>query len=82
MWDIIKGVFIFDLGMIYKGNEVVIKVVGERILIIIIVVVLVLIVVLIIVILIGIISVMKWNSWFDIMLMIIVLIGLFILSFW
>lgn len=59
MWDIIKGVFIFDLGMIYKGNEVVIKVVGERILIIIIVVVLVLIVVLIIVILIGIISVMK-----------------------
>lgn len=56
LWDTIKGVFTFDLGTTYKGNEVVTKAVGERIPITIIVAVLALIVALIIAIPIGIIS--------------------------
>ncbi len=48
LWDTIKGVFTFDLGTTYKGNEVVTKAVGERIPITIIVAVLALIVALII----------------------------------
>ncbi|HCY2812910.1 TPA: ABC transporter permease [Staphylococcus aureus] len=82
LWDTIKGVFTFDLGTTYKGNEVVTKAVGERIPITIIVAVLALIVALIIAIPIGIISAMKRNSWLDITLMIIALIGLSIPSFW
>ncbi|PXA61418.1 ABC transporter permease, partial [Staphylococcus pseudintermedius] len=82
LWDTIKGVFTFDLGTTYKGNEVVTKAVGERIPITIIVAVLALIVALIIAIPIGIISAMKQNSWLDITLMIIALIGLSIQSFW
>lgn len=62
LWDTIKGVFTFDLGTTYKGNEVVTKAVGERIPITIIVAVLALIVALIIAIPIGIISAMKRNS--------------------
>ena len=30
LWDTIKGVFTFDLGTTYKGNEVVTKAVGEK----------------------------------------------------
>ena len=75
LWDTIKGVFTFDLGTTYKGNDVVTKAVGERIPITIIVAVLALIVALIIAIPIGIISAMKRNSWLDITLMIIALIG-------
>lgn len=82
LWDTIKGVFTFDLGTTYKGNDVVTKAVGERIPITIIVAVLALIVALIIAIPIGIISAMKRNSWLDITLMIIALIGLSIPSFW
>ncbi|HHD7331846.1 TPA: ABC transporter permease, partial [Staphylococcus aureus] len=82
LWDTIKGVFTFDLGTTYKGNEVVTKAVGERIPITIIVAVLALMVALIIAIPIGIISAMKRNSWLDITLMIIALIGLSIPSFW
>ena len=76
-----QGCFTFDLGTTYKGNEVVTKAVGERIPITIIVAVLALIVAFI-AIPIGIISAMKRNSWLDITLMIIALIGLSIPSFW
>lgn len=79
---VIVSVFTFDLGTTYKGNDVVTKAVGERIPITIIVAVLALIVALIIAIPIGIISAMKRNSWLDITLMIIALIGLSIPSFW
>ncbi|MBO1198894.1 ABC transporter permease [Staphylococcus simiae] len=82
LWDAIKGVFTFDLGTTYKGNEVVTQAVGDRIPITIIMTLIALFIALIIAIPIGIVSAIKRNSWLDIVLMTIALIGLSIPSFW
>ena len=82
LWETIQGVFTFDLGTTFKGNEVVSDAVGSRIPITLTISVLALIVALVIAIPIGIISAFKRNSWIDITLMIIALIGLSIPNFW
>ncbi|MFB2003733.1 ABC transporter permease [Staphylococcus aureus] len=82
LWDAVKGVFTFDLGTTYKGNEPVTESVGSRVPITITVALLALLVAIIIAIPIGMISAFKRNSWIDVVLMIIALIGLSIPNFW
>lgn len=82
LWDAIKGVFTFDLGTTYKGNDVVTQTVGARIPITLLIAIIALIIAIIIAIPIGIVSALKRNSWLDVTLMVIALIGLSIPNFW
>lgn len=82
LWEAIKGVFTFNLGTTYKGNEIVTHAVGARIPITLIIAFIALLIAILIAIPIGIISALKRNSWLDVTLMIIALIGLSIPNFW
>ncbi|PTI68265.1 ABC transporter permease [Staphylococcus succinus] len=82
LWDAIKGVFTFDLGTTYKGNEVVTHAVASRIPITLLLTVIALIIAVVIAIPIGVVSALKRNSWLDVILMTLALIGLSIPNFW
>lgn len=82
LWEAIKGIFTFNLGMTYKGNEIVTHAVGARIPITLVIAFISLVIAILIAIPIGIISALKRNSWLDVTLMIIALIGLSIPNFW
>lgn len=82
LWESIKGIFTFNLGMTYKGNEIVTHAVGARIPITLVIAFIALVIAILIAIPIGIISALKRNSWLDVTLMIIALIGLSIPNFW
>lgn len=82
LWEAIKGIFTFNLGMTYKGNEIVTHAVGDRIPITLVIAFISLVIAILIAIPIGIISALKRNSWLDVTLMIIALIGLSIPNFW
>lgn len=82
LWDAIKGVFTFNLGTTYKGNDVVTEAIGARIPITLLIAVIAVIIAILIAIPIGIVSALKRNSWLDVTLMIIALIGLSIPNFW
>lgn len=82
LWDAIKGVFTFDLGTTYKGNEVVTHAVAQRIPITLLLTLVALLIAIVIAIPIGVVSALKRNSWIDVILMTIALIGLSIPNFW
>jgi peptide/nickel transport system permease protein len=82
LWNAIKGVFTFDLGTSYKGNENVIHAIFIRIPVTLLIALISLIIAIVIAIPIGIISAIKRNTWLDVILMIIALIGLSIPNFW
>ncbi|SUM45075.1 Oligopeptide transport system permease protein [Staphylococcus petrasii] len=82
LWEAIKGVFTFNLGTTYKGNDIVTQAIGARIPITLLIAVIALLIAILIAIPIGIISALKRNTWLDITLMIIALIGLSIPNFW
>ncbi|KAB2330514.1 ABC transporter permease [Cytobacillus depressus] len=82
LWNAMKGIFTFDLGSSYSGNEEVTASIARKFPITLILTVISLIMAIVIAIPIGIISATKPNSFFDYTFMFIALIGLSIPNFW
>ncbi|QED50003.1 ABC transporter permease [Cytobacillus dafuensis] len=82
LWNALKGIFTFDLGSSFSGNEEVASSIARKFPITLLLTVISLIMAIIIAIPIGIISATKPNSFFDYTFMFIALIGLSIPNFW
>ncbi|WP_459503222.1 ABC transporter permease [Bacillus sp. C1] len=82
LWDTLKGIATFDLGISFSGNEEVITSIAKKFPITLALAVISLFMAIIIAIPIGIISATKPNSFFDYTFMFIALIGLSIPNFW
>lgn len=82
LWNTLKGIATFDLGISFSGNEEVIASIAKKFPITLTLAVISLLMAIIIAIPIGIISATKPNSFFDYTFMFIALIGLSIPNFW
>ncbi|SFJ94239.1 peptide/nickel transport system permease protein [Marinilactibacillus piezotolerans] len=82
LWRTIKGVFTFDLGNAYSGNQAVVSTIMRRFPVTLELSVFALIIALIVALPAGIYSAVKANTMFDHVFMFIALIGLSIPSFW
>lgn len=82
LWDALKGIATFDLGISFSGNEEVASSIARKFPITLTLTVISLIMAIVIAIPIGIISATKPNSFFDYTFMFIALIGLSIPNFW
>lgn len=82
LWQAITGIFTFDLGSSFAGNEDVIDSIARKIPITLILTFIALLLAVVVAIPIGIISATKSNSFLDYTLMFIALIGLSIPNFW
>jgi peptide/nickel transport system permease protein len=82
LWNTIKGIFTFDLGSSFSGNEEVASSIARKFPITFILAIISLAMAVIIAIPIGIVSATKQNSFFDYTFMFIALIGLSIPNFW
>ncbi|MGN7470769.1 ABC transporter permease [Brevibacillus sp. SAFN-007a] len=82
LWDNIKGIFTFDLGKSYSGNEEITSAIARKFPLTLTLTVISLLLAVAIALPIGIISAVKRNSFFDYAFMFIALIGLSIPNFW
>lgn len=82
LWRTIKGVFTFDLGNAYSGNQEVVSTIMRRFPVTLELAVFALLIALVVALPAGVYSAVKANTWFDHVFMFIALIGLSIPSFW
>ncbi|WP_423781995.1 ABC transporter permease subunit [Brevibacillus agri] len=82
LWNNIKGIFTFDLGKSYSGNEEITSAIARKFPVTLALTVISLLLAMAIALPLGIISAVKRNSFFDYTFMFIALIGLSIPNFW